>query len=95
MALISQFADILLGFLSDLSYPAPEKSALASHWTQNQARCADFGGEEFLIIMTHATRENVEKVAERIRAELAIAPFTFSGCDMITTAALESRGARR
>jgi len=60
--------------------------------TRRSDFCGRLGGEEFLIIMTHATRENVEKVAERIRAELAMAPFTFSGCDMMATASFGIAG---
>ncbi len=60
--------------------------------TRRSDFCGRLGGEEFLIIMTHATRENVEKVAERIRAELAMAPFTFSACDMISTASFGIAG---
>jgi len=60
--------------------------------TRRSDLCGRLGGEEFLVIMTHATRENVEKVAERIRAELAMVPFTFSGCDMIATASFGIAG---
>jgi two-component system, cell cycle response regulator len=60
--------------------------------TRRSDFCGRLGGEEFLVVMTHATREGAERVAERIRAELAMAPFTFSGCDMIATASFGIAG---
>jgi len=64
---------------------------------QAHTRRSDFFADaletkNFSSFMTHATRENVEKIAERIRAELAMAPFTFSGCDMISTASFGIAG---
>jgi diguanylate cyclase (GGDEF)-like protein len=42
--------------------------------------------------MTHATRKDVVKVAERIRAEFESTPFTLSGCSMVATASLGIAG---
>ena len=60
--------------------------------TRRSDFCGRLGGEEFLVVMTHATREIAERVAERIRTELAMAPFVFSGCDMIATASFGIAG---
>jgi two-component system, cell cycle response regulator len=60
--------------------------------TRRSDFCGRLGGEEFLVVMTHTTREGAERVAERIRAEFAMAPFTFSGCDMIATASFGIAG---
>jgi two-component system, cell cycle response regulator len=54
--------------------------------TRRSDFCGRLGGEEFLVVMTRATRKDVEKAAERIRAELERTPFTFSGCSMVSTA---------
>lgn len=60
--------------------------------TRRSDFCGRLGGEEFVVVMTHATRESAERVAERIRAELAITPFTFSSCDMVATASFGIAG---
>ena len=60
--------------------------------TRRSDLCGRLGGEEFVIIMTHATRKDVERAAERIRAEFEMAPFTFSGCNMMATASFGIAG---
>ena len=50
------------------------------------------GGEEFLVVMTHATRDGVERVAERIRLEFEAAQFTFNGRYMMATSSFGIAG---
>jgi len=54
--------------------------------------CGRLGGEEFLIVMTHASRQDAERVAERIRAEFEMLSFSFSGCSMIATSSFGIAG---
>jgi len=51
-----------------------------------------FGGEEFLLVLTHATRENALAVIERIRSELEGTPFTFGKCTIRVTASFGLAG---
>ena len=60
--------------------------------TRRSDLCGRLGGEEFLIVMTHATRQDAERVAERIRAEFESVPFDFSGCSMIATSSFGIAG---
>jgi diguanylate cyclase (GGDEF)-like protein len=60
--------------------------------TRRSDLCGRLGGEEFLVVMTHATREDAERVAERIRAEFQMASFTFGGCSMIATSSFGIAG---
>jgi diguanylate cyclase (GGDEF)-like protein len=48
--------------------------------------CARLGGEEFLVMMTHADREGAKTAVERIRRQFEITKFTF-GSDAITATA--------
>jgi diguanylate cyclase (GGDEF)-like protein len=54
--------------------------------------CGRLGGEEFLMVMTHASREDVQKVVDRIRGDFEMAPFTFNGCSMMATASFGIAG---
>jgi two-component system, cell cycle response regulator len=54
--------------------------------------CARLGGEEFLLVMAHASREDVQKAADRIRADFEMTPFTFRGCSMVATASFGIAG---
>jgi diguanylate cyclase (GGDEF)-like protein len=60
--------------------------------TRRSDLCGRLGGEEFLIVMTHAKRDDVEKAAERIRSEFETLPFSFSGCNMIATSSFGIAG---
>ena len=60
--------------------------------TRKSDLCGRLGGEEFLIVMTHATRADVEKAAERIRTEFEMASFAFSGCNMMATSSFGIAG---
>ena len=50
------------------------------------------GGEEFLIVMTHATRQDVERAAERIRAQFEAVQFSFNGRYMMATSSFGIAG---
>jgi two-component system, cell cycle response regulator len=50
------------------------------------------GGEEFLMMVTHATAGDAQKLTERIRAELEATSFTFSGCNVMVTASFGVAG---
>lgn len=54
--------------------------------------CGRIGGEEFLIVLTHATRENAVAVIERIRLELQSASVSFGGCTVAVTASFGLAG---
>ena len=48
--------------------------------------CGRMGGEEFIFVLTHATKANALAVIDRIREELASAVFTFDGSNRTVTA---------
>lgn len=54
--------------------------------------CARLGGEEFLMVLTHASEENALAVIERIRTELEMTPLIFSGCTVAVTASFGLAG---
>jgi len=54
--------------------------------------CGRIGGEEFLIVLTHTTRENALAVIERIRTELQTAPVSFHGSTVAVTASFGLAG---
>jgi two-component system, cell cycle response regulator len=45
--------------------------------TRQSNMCARWGGEEFLLMMTHATKENAETAVDRIRKQLQATEFVF------------------
>jgi two-component system cell cycle response regulator len=47
-----------------------------------------YGGEEFIIVMPDTEGEVAEKVAERVRAEIAEVPFSINGKDVAVTASV-------
>jgi two-component system chemotaxis response regulator CheY len=47
--------------------------------------CGRMGGEEFLMILTHATKEGVRTLAERIRAEFEATKFNFDALRLTVT----------
>jgi two-component system cell cycle response regulator len=47
--------------------------------------CGRIGGEEFLLVLTHATREDAKRVIERVRAELEATKFNFNGKSLTVT----------
>jgi diguanylate cyclase (GGDEF)-like protein len=60
--------------------------------TRRSDLCGRFGGEEFLIVLTHAAKEDAVAVIERIRSELERTPFTFGGCTIKVTASFGLAG---
>ena len=48
--------------------------------------CGRMGGEEFLMILTHANKEGVRTLIERIRAEFEATKFNFDACRLMVTA---------
>lgn len=60
--------------------------------TRRSDLCGRFGGEEFLMVLTHTTKENALAVIERIRSELEATPFTLGGCTVRVTASFGLAG---
>jgi diguanylate cyclase (GGDEF)-like protein len=54
--------------------------------------CGRLGGEEFLMVMTHASEDDVRRAVERVRSELESTPLTFNGCSLIATASFGIAG---
>ena len=54
--------------------------------------CGRLGGEEFLIVLTYAAREDALRVIERIRGELGKTAFTFGGSTIRVTASFGLAG---
>jgi two-component system cell cycle response regulator len=48
--------------------------------------CGRIGGEEFLLVFTHATEQGAKDVIDRVRAELAATNFKFDGKSLTVTA---------
>ena len=48
--------------------------------------CGRIGGEEFLFVLTHATKEDAKRVIENVRAELEATKFIFNGNSLSVTA---------
>jgi two-component system, cell cycle response regulator len=48
--------------------------------------CGRIGGEEFLFVLTHATKEDAKSVIEFVRAELEATKFNFNGKSLTVTA---------
>jgi two-component system, cell cycle response regulator len=48
--------------------------------------CGRIGGEEFLFILTHATKEDAKRVIESVRTELEATKFNFNGNSLSVTA---------
>jgi two-component system chemotaxis response regulator CheY len=54
--------------------------------------CGRIGGEEFLLILTHASEENAERVIDRVREELEATKFIFDGNSLTVTASFGVAG---
>jgi diguanylate cyclase (GGDEF)-like protein len=50
------------------------------------------GGEEFLLVLTHASGEGARAVAERIRVQLEATQFVFDGRSLAVTASFGIAG---
>ena len=61
-----------------------------SHILKSKSRrsdiCGRIGGEEFLFVLTHATKEDAKRVIECVRAELEATKFNFNGNSLMVTA---------
>jgi two-component system cell cycle response regulator len=53
--------------------------------SRSSEMCGRLGGEEFVMIFTHSSREGVLAAVERVRAELEMTNFAFSGCSFMVT----------
>jgi diguanylate cyclase (GGDEF)-like protein len=54
--------------------------------------CGRIGGEEFLLVLTHATEENATRVIDRVRAEIEATQFNFDGNTLKVTASFGLAG---
>jgi diguanylate cyclase (GGDEF)-like protein len=54
--------------------------------------CGRIGGEEFLLVLTHATEEDSKRVINRVRAELEATKFNFDGNCLTVTASFGLAG---
>ncbi len=54
--------------------------------------CGRIGGEEFLSVITHASKQNAQLVVERIRAALEETRFVFDGRNLVVTASFGLAG---
>jgi two-component system cell cycle response regulator len=54
--------------------------------------CGRIGGEEFLFVLTHATKEDAMRVIECVRAELEATEFNFNGNSLTVTASFGLAG---
>lgn len=54
--------------------------------------CGRIGGEEFLLVLTHATEENAVTVIDRVRTELEATKFSFAGKNITVTASFGMAG---
>ena len=61
-----------------------------SHILKSKSRrsdiCGRIGGEEFLFVLTHATKEDAKRVIDCVRTELEATKFNFNGNSLTVTA---------
>lgn len=57
--------------------------------------CGRIGGDEFLLVITHAEREGVELAIDRLRQHVEAQRFSFGGQDVSVTASFGIAGFRR
>jgi two-component system, cell cycle response regulator len=67
-------------------------SEILKRCTRRGDLCGRIGGEEFLLVLTHTSRENALTVIDRIRGELSDTSFSFSGCTIGITASFGLAG---
>jgi two-component system chemotaxis response regulator CheY len=60
--------------------------------TRRSDICGRIGGEEFLFVLTHATKEDAKRVIECVRAELEATKFNFNGNRLTVTASFGIAG---
>jgi len=54
--------------------------------------CGRIGGEEFLLVLTHSTKEDAKRVIEFIRTEFEATKFNFNGSSLTVTASFGLAG---
>lgn len=54
--------------------------------------CGRIGGEEFVVVITHVEKPNIQNVIDRIRRELEARRFNFEGRTMCVTASFGISG---
>lgn len=64
---------------------------LKTHSRQSDI-CGRIGGEEFLLVLTHATEENAKIVIDRVRAAMEAKKFNFDGNSLTVTASFGLAG---
>ena len=57
--------------------------------------CGRIGGEEFVVVITHTEKSNIQVVVDRIRHQLESEPFTFGGRTLKVTASFGISGFER
>jgi two-component system, cell cycle response regulator len=62
--------------------------------TRESDMCARLGGEEFLVMMTHADKEGAQRAVERIRKQFEGTTFAFGSLTMTATASFGIAGFR-
>ena len=67
-------------------------SKILKSCTRRGDACGRLGGEEFLLVLTHTTKENALAVIERIRAEVAGTAVTFGESTVTVTASFGLAG---
>src|ERR1700690_251707 len=60
--------------------------------TRSSNICSRFGGEEFLLVLTHAEKANVEVAIDRIREQLEAQAFQFGDASLRVTASFGISG---
>jgi two-component system chemotaxis response regulator CheY len=67
-------------------------SEIARSHTRKSNFCARIGGEEFVLVLTHAEKANVEIAIGRIKDQFARERFSFGGCTFGVTASFGVAG---
>ena len=62
--------------------------------TRQSNFCARFGGEEFLVILSHTDKEGTKTAVERIRKQFESTKFTFGNSTVTATASFGIAGFR-
>lgn len=60
--------------------------------SRSSEMCGRLGGEEFVLIFTHSSKEGVLSAVERVRAGLEESSFNFKGCEFMVTSSFGIAG---
>lgn len=60
--------------------------------SRSSEMCGRLGGEEFIMIFTHSSYEGVLAAVERVRGQLEMTNFSFSGCSFMVTSSFGISG---